>query len=224
MLRCDLAPRAWVRRSPGYSPVVVQLDAVWDPGGSALRSSLARSPRGLRPHGKDQHVPNIRWFSGLWVRFRATPFTSLRSLVLLPAFAFSRYATERLTRPYSGGLTRLRRAPSRQATIARLPHTASADLREDFVMRESSTNHGGPPRWGEDSGFRRAKSKEGVGLERSAERRLDVVGGPVQLVPTWCQNYSDLAATTETTVNAFSSLSCQLVSVGARWSSPEHDS
>jgi hypothetical protein len=35
--------------------------------------------------------------------------------------AFSRYATERLTRPYSGGLTRLLRAPSQQATIARLP-------------------------------------------------------------------------------------------------------
>jgi hypothetical protein len=134
VLRCDLDPRAWVRRSPGYSPVVVQLDAVWDPGVSALRSSLARSPRGLRPHGKDQHIPNIRWFSGLCVRFRATPFTSLRSLVLLPAFAFSRYTTERLTRPYSGGLSRLRRAPSRQATIARLPHAAASELFEDLVM------------------------------------------------------------------------------------------
>ena len=37
------------RRSPGYLPVVVQLDAVSDPGGSASCSSLPHSPHGLRP-------------------------------------------------------------------------------------------------------------------------------------------------------------------------------
>ena len=141
VLRCGLAPRAWVRRSPGYLPVVVQLDAVLDPGVPALRSSLARSPHGLRLHGGDRHFPKIHWFSGLCVRFRATPFTSLRSLVLLPAFAFGRYTTERLTRPYSGGLARLRRVPSRQATIARLPHAAGAELLQDLIVGERPANH-----------------------------------------------------------------------------------
>ena len=47
------------------------------------------------------------------------------------------------------------------------------------------------------------------------------------LVPTWCQNSPRSHETTETTVTAFSCLSClscRLVSVGACWSSPEHDS
>ena len=38
-----------------------------------------------------------------------------------PACAFSHYTTERLTNPYSGGPIRIRRIPSQQATIARLP-------------------------------------------------------------------------------------------------------
>ena len=50
-------------------------------------------------------------FSGLHVRFRATPFTSLLSRVLLSASADSRNATERLTRPYSGGPARYRGLP-----------------------------------------------------------------------------------------------------------------
>jgi hypothetical protein len=87
-LQCDLAPRASVRRSPGYLPVFEQLDAVLDPGVSVPRSSLSRSPLGLRPHGEDRHVPKSCRFSGLCVRFRAPPFTSLLSLVLLPAFRF----------------------------------------------------------------------------------------------------------------------------------------
>ena len=50
-------------------------------------------------------------FSGLRVRFRALPFTSLLSRVLLSACADSRNATERLTRPYSEGPARYRGVP-----------------------------------------------------------------------------------------------------------------
>ena len=42
-----------------------QLDAVLDPGETALRSSLARSPHGLRQNGKDRLVPNIRVLGAL---------------------------------------------------------------------------------------------------------------------------------------------------------------
>ena len=71
-----------VRRSPGYLFAVVQLDAVFDPGGLAPCLSLSHSPRGLRHIGKDRHAPKMKLFSGLCVRFRATPFTSLLSLNL----------------------------------------------------------------------------------------------------------------------------------------------
>ena len=54
-----ILPRALVRRSPGYLPAVVQLDAVLDPGGLALCSSVSHSPRGLRPSEKDRHAPKI---------------------------------------------------------------------------------------------------------------------------------------------------------------------
>ena len=80
------------------------------PRGAGLHSSITRSPLGLRLDGKDRLVPKIR-FSGLRVRFRAKPFTSLLSFILPLAFAFSRYTTERLTRPYSGGPTRCRALP-----------------------------------------------------------------------------------------------------------------
>ncbi len=60
------------------------------------------------PAWKGSARSQIQRFSGLCVRFRATPFTSLLSLFLLRAFAFSRYTTERLTRPYSGRPTRSR--------------------------------------------------------------------------------------------------------------------
>jgi len=110
------------RRSPGYLPAVVWLDAVLDPGVSALHSSLSRSPHGLRPTGEDRHNPKIvgsRGYvsdSGLHPsprRTRTSPFT---------AFASRRYSTKRLTKPYSGGLIPISGIPSQQATIARLPH------------------------------------------------------------------------------------------------------
>ena len=72
-----------VRRSPGYLPAVGQLDAVFDPGGLAPCSSVSHSPRGLRHIGKDRHAPKLKLFSGLCVRFRATPFTSLLSFIFL---------------------------------------------------------------------------------------------------------------------------------------------
>ena len=45
-----------------------------------------------------------------------------------------------------------------------------------------------------------------------------------RLVPSWCQNCPGNLETTETAVTVSSSPSCQLVSVGARWCSLEHDS
>ena len=59
-----ILPRALVRRSPGYLPAVVQLDAILDPGGLALRSSVSHSPRGLRPFEGDRHAPKIRCSRG----------------------------------------------------------------------------------------------------------------------------------------------------------------
>jgi len=81
------------RRSPGYLHVVAQLDAVLDPGVSASHSSLPCSPHGLRPIRKDRHPPKIQDFSELCVRFRASPFTSLRSLFFLSTFAVSHYTS-----------------------------------------------------------------------------------------------------------------------------------
>ena len=113
-----------VRRSPGYLPAVVQLDAVLDPGGLALCSSVSHSPRGLRPFEKDRHAPKIRLFSGLCVRFRATfPSPRCSRLSFFLACAFSHYATGRLTNLTQEGLGTVRPLPSQQATIARSPQT-----------------------------------------------------------------------------------------------------
>ena len=55
------------------------------------------------------------------------------------ACAFSHYATERLTIPYSGGPARLRRVPSQQATIAMSPLLALliAGVTNDVACRKS---------------------------------------------------------------------------------------
>ena len=55
--------------------------------------------------------PIFKGFRGYGSDSGHTPFTSLLLFVLPLAFAFSRYTTERLTRPYSGGPTRLRGFP-----------------------------------------------------------------------------------------------------------------
>jgi hypothetical protein len=72
------------RRSPGCLPAVAWLDAVLDPGVPASRSSLSRSPpasRGTAPWWKGSARSQNTCFSGLRFRFRATPFTSPRSLI-----------------------------------------------------------------------------------------------------------------------------------------------
>jgi len=74
------------RRSPGYLPAVVRLDAVLDPGVAATDSSLPSAPHGLRPTWGDRPVSQNTDFSELCVRFRATPFTSLHSLLFLSSF------------------------------------------------------------------------------------------------------------------------------------------
>jgi len=108
------------RRSPGYLPVVVQLDAVLDPGGSVSRSSIPRSPHGLRPMRQDRQSPKI---VVLGATFQIQGYTlHLEALTFLPpALAFRFNISERLTKPYSGGPLLLRRVPSQQVTIARLP-------------------------------------------------------------------------------------------------------
>ena len=110
-----------VRRSPGYLPAVGQLDAVFDPGGLALCSSVSHSPRGLRHIGKDRHSPKIAYSRGYVSDSGLHPSPRCSRLSSFPARAFSHYATERLTNPYSGGPARFRRTLSQQATIARLP-------------------------------------------------------------------------------------------------------
>jgi len=50
VLALRISPRALARRSPGYLPAVVHLDAVLDPGVVALHSSLTCLPLGLRPY------------------------------------------------------------------------------------------------------------------------------------------------------------------------------
>jgi hypothetical protein len=79
--RCCLRPR-------GVDSVLVSI---------ALTAWPAPSKRGS---ARSQHS----YFSGLCVRFRATPFTSPHSLVFLPACAFCHYTTERLTNLTQEGL------------------------------------------------------------------------------------------------------------------------
>jgi hypothetical protein len=93
-----------VRRSPGYLPTVVQLDAVLDPGGSASRSSLSRSPLGLRLNGKDRHAPNLLGSRGYVSDSGLHPSPRCSRLSSFPAYAFSHYATGRLTNLTQEGL------------------------------------------------------------------------------------------------------------------------
>jgi len=79
--RCRLRPR-------GVGSVLVSV---------ALTAWPAPRKRGS---ARSQHS----YFSGLCVRFRATPFTSPHSLVFLPACAFCHYTTERLTNLTQEGL------------------------------------------------------------------------------------------------------------------------
>jgi len=95
-------PKSLARRSPGYLPAVARLDAVLDPGGGGVTLvyiALAAWPASSE---KDSARSKIECFSGLCVRFRATPFTSPHSLLCLPPFGFSHFTTGRLTRPYPG--------------------------------------------------------------------------------------------------------------------------
>jgi hypothetical protein len=99
------------RRSPGYLPAVVQLDAVLDPGASASHSSLTRSPHGLRPIGEDRHIPKIPGSRGYVSDSGLHPSPRCSRLSGHLTLAKGHYTTERLTKPYSGGPVRIR-APS----------------------------------------------------------------------------------------------------------------
>ena len=92
------------RRSPGYLLVVVQLDAVWDPGVSASCSSLSHSPRGLRPFREDRHAPTLQRSRGFVSDSGLHPSPRCSRLSSFPACALSHYATERLTNLIQEGL------------------------------------------------------------------------------------------------------------------------
>ena len=109
------------RRSPGYLPAVVQLDAVLDPGVSASHSSLTRSPHGLRPTGEDRPVPKHPGSRGYVSDSGLHPSPRRTRVSSLPACAFSRYSTERLTRPYSGGLVRFSAFPLNRQPLPGYP-------------------------------------------------------------------------------------------------------
>ena len=93
-----------VRRLPGYLPAVGQLDAVFDPGGLALRSSVSHSPRGLRHSGKDRHAPKIGDSRGYVSDSGLHPSPRCARLSSFPARAFSHYTTGRLTNLTQEGL------------------------------------------------------------------------------------------------------------------------
>ena len=93
-----------IRRSPGYLPAVVWLDAVFDPGVSALCSSLSHSPLGLLPVREDRHAPDIRISRGYVSDSGLHPSPRHTRLIFLPACAFSRFTTERLTNLTQKGL------------------------------------------------------------------------------------------------------------------------
>jgi hypothetical protein len=99
------------RRSPGYLPAVVRLDAVLDPGVSASHSSFTRSPHGLRPAGEDRHAPKINGSRGYGSDSGRHPSPRCTRLFVLAVCTAGHYTTERLTKPYSGGPVRIR-APS----------------------------------------------------------------------------------------------------------------
>jgi hypothetical protein len=110
-----------VRRSPGYLPAVARLDAVLDPGVPASRSSLTRSPHGLRPDGEDRHNPKILGSRGYVSDSGLHPSPRRTRLTMPQAHTCGRYATERLTRPYSGGLVRLTRFPLNRQPLPGCP-------------------------------------------------------------------------------------------------------
>jgi hypothetical protein len=93
-----------VRRSPGYLLAVVQLDAVFDPGGLALCSSVSHSPLGLRHFGKDRHAPKIADSRGYVSDSGLHPSPRCSRLSSFPACAFSHYTTGRLTNLTQEGL------------------------------------------------------------------------------------------------------------------------
>jgi len=105
-----------VRRSPGYLPAVVSRLAgtVLDPGGAASRLSLSRPPLGLRLIGQDRPTPDRFGSRGYVSDSGLHPSPRCSHLSDFPAYAFRHYVTERLTRPYSGGLVHFALPLSRQ--------------------------------------------------------------------------------------------------------------
>ena len=109
----------FVRRSPGYLSVVVELDAVFDPGVSAPHSSYRAHRMACASFEGIGTFPIFICSRGYVSDSGLHPSPRPTRLFSFPAFAFSHYATERLTTPYSGGPVCSLQIPSQQATIAR---------------------------------------------------------------------------------------------------------
>jgi hypothetical protein len=109
------------RRSPGYLPALARLDAVLDPGVSASRSSLSRPPHGLRLNGEDRHYPKMNGSRGYVSDSGLHPSPRRTRLTLPQDHALGRYASERLTRPYSGGLVRPSHSPLNRQPLPGCP-------------------------------------------------------------------------------------------------------
>jgi hypothetical protein len=117
------------RRSPGCSPAVGQLDAVLDPGVSASYSSVSHSPPGLRPIRGDRHFPKIHPSRGYVSDSGLHPSPRCPRASPCSICALGFHTTERLTRPYSGGLLRLSRTPLDRQPLPGCP---------DFEFRASN--------------------------------------------------------------------------------------
>jgi hypothetical protein len=130
-----------VRRSPGYLPAVVQLDAVFDPGVSALCSSLSHSPHGLRLFGGDRPIPKITFSRGYVSDSGLHPSPRCSRLSFFPACAFSHYTTGRLTNLTQEAYA-LNAFPSRQATIVREKQPFPLCGLRDLCVRHPLRLHG----------------------------------------------------------------------------------
>ena len=124
------SPRALARRSPGYLPAVVWLDAVGDPGVQLelvfqrlkVRWVHSAPPVLPAPTLKGSARPQNNVVLGATCQIQgSSPSPRHTHDLLYDITSFRRYTSERLTRPYSGELP-ARAVLSQQATIARLPN------------------------------------------------------------------------------------------------------
>jgi hypothetical protein len=115
-----ISPRALDRRSPGYLPAVVTLDAVCDPGGTVGTRLLRAFRIACTRHDGLGSLPKFT-FLGAMCQIQSDTLHLVSHAYLPVRLAPSgHYTSERLTKPYSGELPACA-VPSQLANIARLP-------------------------------------------------------------------------------------------------------